>query len=131
MLSFLCFLFGCTPTKKYAEIQYGQGGGVTGEKTMYFLKESGELWVKKNSQTELALVRKLSSKELKTVYKELAKCNVDELALSEPDNIYFFLNLRDTQDADLKNLVWGKPNGEATEELNKLKTLLLSLATKE
>ncbi len=130
MLSFLCFLFGCSPAKKYAEIQYGQGGGFTGEKTMYFLKDSGELWVKKSSQADLKLVRTLTSKELKTVYKELKKCKVEELTLSEPDNIYFFLNLKDKPDSELKHLVWGRPKGDATEELQKLKTMLLGLAKK-
>ena len=120
-------LVSCTPAKRYAQVDYGQAGGVTGDKKHYIVKENGELHCKNDSNSDLVLVKKLTKAEQKKLYKLLADADVDNLELNEPHNIYCYLELKEKADSPPKKLVWGHPKTKISDEMQALQDYLFSL----
>lgn len=128
MLSIILSWFGCTP--KYAEVQFGQGGGATNEFKTFIIKQTGELLSKANEKSEPTLIRKLSSSELKTVYKKLKAANIPNLDINTPHNVYQFIEIKNETGASVNKVIWGDPNGKLTIELKDLYDYLMSIAKK-
>ena len=126
MLSIILSWFGCTP--KYAEVQFGQGGGVTNEFQTFVVKDTGELFAKASKESELKLVRELEKSELKTVYKKLKAADISNLAINTPHNVYKFIEVKNETGESVNKVVWGDPKGELTIELQDLYDYLLSIA---
>lgn len=129
LLSFFTTLFGCTP--KYAEVHFGQGGGVTNENPAYLIKENGELFIKKTKTGDFELVRKLNNSELKTVYKKIKTAELPTLDINTPDNIYKFIEIRNQAGEAVNKVAWGNPKGKLTAELSDLYAYLVSIAKTE
>ncbi len=127
LLSFFATFFGCTP--KYAEIHFGQGGGVTNENPAYLIKENGELLVKKEKAGNFELVRKLDNSELKTVYKKIKAAELPSLDINTPDNIYKFIEIRNQEGEAVNKVAWGNPKGKLTIELTDLYNYLMTITS--
>lgn len=126
MLSIILSWFGCTP--KYAEVQFGQGGGLTNEFQTFIIKDTGELFAKANDVSELKLIRKLEKSELKMVYKKLKAADISNLAINTPHNVYKFIEIKNETGDAVNRVVWGDPQGELTIELKELYDYLSSIA---
>ncbi|MFT5833488.1 MAG: hypothetical protein ACI97N_001115 [Cognaticolwellia sp.] len=126
MLSIILSWFGCTP--KYAEVQFGQGGGLTNEFQTFIIKDTGELFAKASAVSELKLVRELEKSELKMVYKKLKAADISNLAINTPHNVYKFIEIKDETGDAVNKVVWGDPQGELTIELKELYDYLSSIA---
>lgn len=126
MLSIILTWFGCTP--KYAEVQFGQSGGVTNDYQAFVIKEDGNLFAKKGEDSEPTLIRKLEKSELKTVYKKLKAADIINLDVNTPHNIYKFIEIKNEEGVSVNKVVWGDPQGKLTIELKDLYDYLLSIA---
>lgn len=126
MLSIILTWFGCTP--KYAEVEFGQGGGVTNDYQAFVVKEDGNLFAKKGEFSELTLIRKLEKSELKTVYKKLKAADIINLDVNTPHNIYQFIEIKNEEGVSVNKVIWGDPQGKLTIELKDLYDYLLSIA---
>jgi hypothetical protein len=120
MLSIILTWFGCTP--KYAEVQFGQGGGVTNDYQTFVIK--------KDKDSEPTLIRKLEKSELKTVYKKLKAADITNLDINTPHNIYKFIEIKNEEGTAINKVVWGDPQGKLTIELKDLYDYLLLIAKK-
>jgi hypothetical protein len=125
LLSFFATLFGCTP--KYAEIHFGQNGGVTDKNPVYLIKETGDLLIKKSEGKDFELVRKLNGSELKTVYKKIKAAELPTLDINTPDNVSKFIEIRNQEGQSVNKVMWGNPQGKLTAELSDLYNYLLSV----
>lgn len=128
MLSIILSWFGCTP--KYAEVQFGQAGGVTNEFQTFIIKNTGELFAKANKDSEATLIRKLDKSELKTVYKKLKAADLPNLDINTPHNVYQFIEIKNETGDSVNKVVWGDPKGKLTIELKDLYDYLMSIAKK-
>ena len=128
MLSIILTWFGCTP--KYAEVQFGQGGGVTNDYQAFVITEDGNLSAKKGEDSEPTLIRKLEKSELKTVYKKLKAADITNLDVNTPHNIYKFIEIKNEEGVSVNKVIWGDPQGKLTIELKDLYDYLFSIAKK-
>lgn len=126
MLSIILSWFGCTP--KYAAVEFGQGGGVTNKFQTYVIKDTGELFGKVDESSEPQLIRKLDNSELKIVYKKLKSADIANLDINTPDNVYKFIEVKNTEGASVNKVVWGDPKGNLTIELSELYNYLMEIA---
>ncbi len=125
MLSVILSWFSCTP--KYAEVQFGQAGGVTNDYQSFVIKNGGDLLVRKGENAELVLVRKLEKSELKTVYKKIKAADFPNLDINTPHNIYKFIEIKNESGEAINKVIWGDPQGKLTIELKDLYDYLLSI----
>jgi hypothetical protein len=128
MLSIILTWFGCTP--KYAEVQFGQGGGVTNDYQTFVIAEDGNLSAVKSEYDEPTLIRKLEKSELKTVYKKLKAADIINLDVNTPHNIYKFIEIKNKEGVSVNKVIWGDPQGKLTIELKDLYDYLLSITKK-
>jgi|GEM_PF-2566889 hypothetical protein len=128
MLSITLTWFGCTP--KYAEVQFGQGGGVTNDYQAFVIKQDGNLFAKKEENSEPTLIRKLEKSELKMVYQKLKTADIAALDINTPHNIYKFIEIKNEVGTSVNKVVWGDPQGKLTIELKDLYDYLLLIAKK-
>lgn len=129
LLSFFATLFGCTP--KYAEVHFGQDGGVTDKNPAYLIKENGDLLVKKSKNGDFEMVRKLTNSELKTMYKKIKTAELPTLDINTPDNVSKFIEIRNETGASVNKVIWGNPQGKLTAELSDLYNYLLAITKTE
>ena len=128
MLSIILSWFGCTP--KYAEVEFGQGGGVTNTFPIYVIKDTGELFSKPYENSEPELIRQLEDSELKNVYQKLKAAGFPNLDIYTSDNVYKFIEVKNKQGNPINKVVWGDSQGKLTIELADVYSYLMEIAKK-
>ncbi|HHH49751.1 MAG TPA: hypothetical protein ENK52_02095 [Saprospiraceae bacterium] len=115
----MCFFSFCktyTPesfTKK--KINFGSGGGFTGQVTEYCLLENGQLFVKKNTTEEYISLKSISKKKTKKLFSTLDSLQLEKIEHNQPANMYHFLSVSDQKNSH--RLVWSVNDKPFTKEV--------------
>jgi len=97
-------------------IHFGRTGGFTNITMEYVLFEKGHLFKMQNDS--LVKVRKLGTKQIKTLDSLLAKTEVEKLDLNEPGNVTYFIKV--VKSGSEKLIQWSDSSeNQAARELYK------------
>ncbi len=80
--------------KKYAEslsVSFGSGGGFTGAVDEFILSGNGQLKSIKSFSKDTIVLKSLSSKEIKKIFKMLETKSMDNIKLETPGNMTSFI----------------------------------------
>ena len=110
-------------------IEFGSGGGFTGESKNYILTRSGDLYFIKNILADantLVHLKKIKSCTAKKIFSYAEKKKVTALTYNEPGNLFHYITL---SIHNKKNrIVWGSSNSTTPENIiilsNKLHNVL-------
>jgi hypothetical protein len=109
----------------FDKIAFGKGGGFTGRYDEYLLNNKGELYKKDASTGSFILLKKLSKKETKNIFKEVEANKLFEIKFRHPYNITCYLEIE--KDTASNRIVWGDaknpPPSPVTIMFNKLMDL--------
>jgi len=109
-------------------IEFGTGGGFSGESKNYVLTQTGELYIIKNILTDknsLVYLKKIKSCSVKKIFKFTNKKKIIEIRYNEPGNIFHYIQLSINNKKN--NLVWGSTNSTPPENVIILSTKLYNL----
>ena len=123
-LIFIIFIVACTSAESTISktgidvIEFGSGGGITGQEETYSLFADGKLSKKEKE------IRKVDQKEVLQLFEKAA--DLKEVNHQEPGNIYSFITIKSSENTH--RIVWRpekKPNSEEVIILyNELKALI-------
>lgn len=102
------------------EINFGNGGGFTGEVKTYTLKISGEL-LENNIE-----INQLSKKQVNNLFKSAE--NLKDYKFREPNNTYSFIEIKLKDSSNY--IVWNIGTKNINEDVLKLYNNLMSLTLK-
>lgn len=129
IVNLLIFIFlnasNCASDKGFKEIQFGTGGGFTGEVTSYRIKENGDVFKINSGEQDEQLIKSITAEELKMIREKIANVPPQALHLNHPYNMYSFIKI------DTMNTVWGDPSYTIPKELQDLYNYLTVTATKQ
>ena len=106
LLVFLSFFTACS--KKFTaetlpsqRLQFGTGGGFTGQQNAYLLLENGQIFKQKDLDgKKFEALGKIPTSLAKTVYKQCK--TYEKVKLNRPSDLYHFISLKN----DSTNLKW-------------------------
>ena len=104
-----------------AKIQFGAGGGFSGEQTSYVLLEDRRLFIA--GQDSLRLVRRCNRKDVKRIFEEAS--TLEPETVNTPGNRWYRLTY--FQEQDTLTAVWGDPTAITPTKLNQLWKDLMDL----
>lgn len=109
-------------------IEFGSGGGFSGESKNYILTRSGEIYFIKNiladanTLVHLKTVKKCTAKKIFCYAK---KKKIPELTYNEPGNLFHYITLSINKKEN--RLVWGNNNSTTPSSIITLSTKLYNL----
>jgi len=109
-------------------IEFGSGGGFSGESKNYVLTQAGDLFSIKNMLADansLVFLKKIKSCTAKKIFYFTKKKKIIETTYNEPGNIYQYITLYINNKK--KNLVWGSSNSTPPQHIITLSTKLYNL----
>jgi hypothetical protein len=130
------FLFsGCGLFKykiPYDKVVFGKGGGFTGKYDEYFIDNKGDLYKKDPASAAFTLLKSLSKKQYKSLFREIKKNDLITVAFNNPYNYSYYIEI---YDGDKSNrIVWGNatnpPPSAVTAVFQKLLQLTATSDTK-
>jgi hypothetical protein len=93
------------------QLLFGNGGGFTGEATIYLLLDNGCLFsviTDKNSNNENYIpLKKLSGKITQQLFSKANDLQTYQTEFSHPGNIYYFIGIKNKQATH--RITWGDP----------------------
>jgi len=105
-------------------IEFGSGGGFTGQVTEYYLDATGNLKkIESLSATETNL-GKIKKSNLKKIYKSLSELNFAKTDFDHPGNMYYFI--REVNASSVNEVVWGSTDNQVPKEIQIFYDLLIS-----
>ncbi|MFH0864776.1 MAG: hypothetical protein V1904_01180 [Bacteroidota bacterium] len=109
----------------YDKVVFGKGGGFTGKYDEYFIDSKGALYKKDPSSAAYTLMKSITSKQIKDVFKDIKKNNLYEVAFNNPYNYSYYIEL---YKGDKSNrIVWGNANNPPPAEVTGVFQKLLRL----
>ena len=91
---------GCTTTKDFTEIQFGGGGGFTGQITTYQLNADGTIQDITNGKAET--LKKIEKRKVKELFVLAEK--IKTYQFNEPENLYTFIEIKSKEGKN--KIVW-------------------------
>jgi hypothetical protein len=109
-VSIICILLNscCILSSKqivFDKIVFGKGGGFTGKYDEYFVNKNGELYKKDPSTKSFTLLKELSHKETKNIFKEVEANKLFEIKFNHPYNITCYMEIE--KGSSSNRIVWG------------------------
>ncbi len=89
----------------FDKIVFGKGGGFTGKYDEYFLNKNGGLYKKDQSTNSFTLLKELSHKETKNIFKEVESNKLFEIEFNHPYNITCYMEIE--KGTVSNRIVWG------------------------
>jgi len=89
----------------FDKIVFGKGGGFTGKYDEYFLNKNGGLYKKDPSTKAFIMLKELSHKETKNIFKEVESNKLFEIIFNHPYNITCYMEIEKGTVSD--RIVWG------------------------
>lgn len=119
------FFCACSSGKNVAtssteSIEFGSGGGITGEVTKHVLLKNGNLTF--NSETI-----KVEKKEISEIFSQAEK--LKNIKLKDPRNFYYYLDIKSNDSSN--RIVWGAETIDLKPEIKTLYENLIQLTTKK
>lgn len=109
-------------------IEFGSGGGFSGESKNYVLTESGDLYFIKNILADantLVYLKKIKSCYSKKIFRYAKKKKITELMYNEPGNIFHYMTLSINNKKN--HLVWGSSKSTTPVTIITLSTKLYNV----
>ena len=119
------FFCACSSGKNVAttsivSIEFGSGGGITGEVNSHVLSKNGTLTF--NSETI-----EVEKKELSKLFNQAEK--LKNIKLRDPRNFYYYLDIKSNDSSN--RIVWGAETKDLKPEIKTLYENLIQLTTKK
>jgi hypothetical protein len=120
-LFFCLSIFSCVSNKKFQQIKFGEGGGVTGKRTEYTINSKGVLFKKASQKSDIQKTGKVPKSQLKEIAKKSEDfCKLD--TLFNPGNYYYFIEIQ--MKTCNKKFVWSTSSRNNTSNLAEFYSLL-------
>ncbi len=111
----------------YDKVVFGKGGGFTGKYDEYFIDKKGDLYKKDPSSAAFTLIKSLSGKQIKDVFKDIKKNNLYTVAFNNPYNYSYYIELYKGEKSN--RIIWGNANNPPPSEVTGVYQKLLLLTT--
>jgi len=109
-------------------IEFGSGGGFTGQTNTYSIDSKGYIkLVEGLLQNEKSLPR-LKKSELKKIFQTLSDINLSKVEFDHPGNLYYFIREKSTSDTN--EVIWGNPDQKVPQEIQDFYNLLNTTVNK-
>ncbi len=115
-----------TSTKEY--ITFGNGGGITGAVTQYYLLKSGKLYFSPPGNDQLKYLGKVNKNTSQQLFLIYQKNKLDVMRINDPGNMYFFMQRHNTEKSN--RLVWGGSNQDISPVVSTLFQNMMNLVKK-
>ena len=94
-----------------AMLQFGSGGGFTGEYVNYYLLSNGQMFKERSKSGEMTGLVSIAKKEATQLIKEAETAGIKTSGYNKPGNMTWYLTLK--EDGKEYRVAWGKPGTEA------------------
>lgn len=99
-------------------LNFGSGGGFTGEIKMYTLLEDGELFFRSSVEGPYEFLRKVPKRVVKKAFIALDSMNIATRNINYPGNIYQFIEIQ--SGAEKQKATWGDTQYAVEPELKEI-----------
>lgn len=109
-------------------VEFGNGGGFTGQSQNYVLTRSGDLYFIKNilaDEHALEYLKKVKSYTVKKIFRYAEKNKITELRYNDPGNLFQYITL--TINNKTNHLVWRNSESTTPKNITTLYTRLYNL----
>lgn len=111
------------------QLQFGNGGGFTGQVRTLVLLENGQLFLKDAGATAFSEVSKIKKKKAKAFYRATEELDLAKMAFNHPGNMYQYIELK--KDSSSARIVWGDENFQSDQKVKDLYIALSDLLKTE
>ena len=108
------------------QIMVGNGGGVTGFSTTYYLFENGKLFGRRNRDTTFTFIRQQTLTNTKRIFSVAEKtCKIRTTRFDHPGNMYKFVQWRKGKLAN--KVTWGASDKKVSANYTKFYTSFMAM----
>jgi len=93
----------------------GSSGGFSGKTVQYYFLNDGNIYRSENLTKKDSLIKKLSKKETKTVFKKLKALQLEKINLDHPGNMTYFIE--EHIEGKVSSIKWGGKSAEVPPEV--------------
>lgn len=109
-------------------LEFGKGGGLTGEVTSYYLLPNGQLFSHSSLAKDTLAYGRLPKRTSEELLEQFSAAGLDTVHFNHPGNIYSFLKQHSA--TGIHSLIWGSTETVAPSEAKKYyESLISALAT--
>lgn len=128
-LIFVLLIYGCGPQGALYEYQgtninFGSGGGYSGQVSTYTLSTTGKLEITESLTGKTALLPNMKKSKVKKVYSTLAEMDFEKIQFNHPGNMYYFIE--QAKGDTTHKVVWGDGGEAVPAEVQSFYDLLIS-----
>lgn len=123
-----CGTQGVLHEYRNTKIIFGSGGGFTGQVNEYHLDAQGNLKMTESLSGTETKLGKVKKGDLKRIFNALSEANLSEIDFHHPGNMSYFI--REVDKTTTHEVIWGNPDLQVPEEVQKLYNLLVSTINK-
>jgi hypothetical protein len=103
-------------------IEFGKGGGFTGQEKTYSIDSKGNMQLVDGLLQNNQTLPKPKKSEVKKIFQALSDVDLSKIEFDHPGNMYYFI--REISPSDTNEVIWGNPEQQVPQNIQDFYNLL-------